>query len=142
MEKNSINCYNHFMRLIMKNKFIKILILSFVFVPVIVLADSSTCPLGADVTKDLYGALQIFKIAGPLLVIGLTVYEGIISLSKGDMASSIKPFFNKFLKRMAAAIALFMVPVLVDVLMQLFNIWGDKGSCSLTQDTTTEAVSK
>lgn len=98
------------------------------------------CILPESVTKDLSGALKIFKIVAPLLVIGLTVYESILAISAGDVSAKIKPFFIKLLKRVAAAVILFILPVLIDVLMQLLDFWDANGKCRI--GTNISEVSK
>lgn len=91
------------------------------------------CPLGPKVTKDLYGILKIFKIAAPLLVIALTTWEVINSLFKGDINSELKTLYKKFLKRLMYAIILFFLPILIDQVMQIANVWNENGMCSFAE---------
>ena len=90
------------------------------------------CPLGADVTKDLYGALKIFKIAAPLLVIGFTIFEFVKALAKGDITSELKKLSQRLLKRCIYAVILFFLPVLVNQVMQLANVWDENGTCDFS----------
>ena len=90
----------------------------------------SSCPLGPQVTKDLSGALRVMKIMAPVFVLVYTIYDAIVTITKGDIQAEGKKMLQKFLKRLAAAITLFAIPVLIDVLMQMFNIWGSDGHCS------------
>lgn len=90
------------------------------------------CPLGADVTKDLYGALKIFKIAAPLLVIGFTIFEFVKALAKGDITSELKKLSQRLLKRCIYAVILFFLPVLVNQIMQLANVWDENGTCDFS----------
>ncbi|MBR6072738.1 MAG: hypothetical protein IKP76_00255, partial [Bacilli bacterium] len=87
------------------------------------------CPLGEEVTKDLSGALKVMKILAPIFVFVYTVYDTIVALTKGDAQAEGKKMLQKFLKRIAAALTLFAIPVLIDVLFQLFNIWDSNGKC-------------
>ena len=103
------------------------------------------CPLGKDVTKDLYGALKIFKIAAPLLVIGFTIFEFVKALAKGDITSELKKLSQRLLKRCIYAVILFFLPVLVNQIMQLANVWDENGTCDFsnsvevkTDDSRTE----
>ncbi len=103
------------------------------------------CPLGEDVTKDLYGALKIFKIAAPLLVIGFTIFEFVKALAKGDITSELKKLSQRLLKRCIYAVILFFLPVLVNQIMQLANVWDENGTCDFsnsvevkTDDSRTE----
>ena len=91
------------------------------------------CPLGEEITKDLSGALKVMKILAPIFVFVYTVYDTIVALTHGDAEAEGKKMLQKFLKRMAAALALFAIPVLIDVLMQLFNVWDSTGHCSFIE---------
>ena len=99
------------------------------------------CPLGDDVTKDLVGILRIMKILAPLLVVIYSTYESILALTKGEIDKEQKTLFNKFVKRVGAALLLFVIPILVDQMMQLMNVWDDTGHCVLvdTEEKTTRA---
>lgn len=90
------------------------------------------CPLGKDVTKDLYGALKIFKIVAPLLVIGFTVFEFVQALAKGDITAELKKLSQRLLKRCIYAVILFFLPVLVNQVMQLANVWDENGTCDFS----------
>lgn len=91
------------------------------------------CPLGPKVTKDLYGILKIFKIAAPLIIVALTIWEVVNSLLKGDVTSEFKTLYKKFLKRLMYAVILFFLPILVDQVMQMANVWDANGMCSFAE---------
>lgn len=95
---------------------------------------NTECPLGADVTKDLYGALKIFKIAAPLLVIGFTIIEFVQALAKGDITAELKKLSKRLLKRCVFAVILFFLPVLVNQIMQLANVWDENGTCDFSDE--------
>ena len=95
------------------------------------------CPLGDDVTQDLVGILRIMKILAPILVVIYTTYDTVLALTKGEIDKEQKELFNKFAKRVAAAILLFVIPVIVDQMAQLMNVWDDTGHCVLTETEVT-----
>lgn len=116
----------------MKKKLIMLLtILVFMF-PVTVLAEEGYCPLGPDVTKDLYGALKIFNVVAPVLCIGLSVYEAVKAISKGDASSDMKKIASRFGKRVIYTVLLIFLPLLVDQVMQIADVWGVNGTCDLS----------
>ena len=125
--------------------FITILLIALV-TPVI---GHAYCPLGDDVTKDLVGVLRIMKILAPLLVLIYTTYEAVLAITQGKIEEESKKLFNKFAKRVGAALLLFAIPVLVDSMMQLMNVWDDDGHCVLepvqvtdVEISTTESCEK
>lgn len=94
---------------------------------------SDECVLGSNVTKDLKGALNIFRIAGAVLVIVMTIVDAIKSLAAQDAQAQIQPFFIKLLKRIAAAIGIVVVPLL---LMWILDFLG-MTNCDITSTNTT-----
>lgn len=96
----------------------------------------AACPLGPNVTKDLSGALKIFRIAAPLLVIALTIIEGIRAVASGNADAELKKVSKRFLKRVIFAVLLFFIPVLIDQLFILLDIWDVNGTCTLTKINT------
>lgn len=74
--------------------------------------------------------LNYLKILGPTVAIVL----GSLDFGKAIVASdeeSMKKAQNKFMKRIIAAVALFFVPLLTQVLLGLFGITSDNASCGL-----------
>ena len=98
--------------------------------------DPIFCPLGDDVTQDLVGILRIMKIIAPILVLAYTVYETIKAMTNDDMEKEAKNIFKRFAKRCAAAVLLFVIPVLIDAIMQLLNVWDNAGRCVLTESNS------
>ena len=98
------------------------------------------CPLGEDVTKDLYGLLKIVKILAPILVIGLTILEFVRSIAKGEIDGEAKKLGIRFVKRLIIAVILFFLPVLVNQVMIMANIWDESGTCDFSKSVT-ETVS-
>ncbi len=74
--------------------------------------------------------LNYVKILGPTIAIIL----GSIDFGKAIITSdeeNMKKAQNRFVKRIIAAIALFFVPLLTQVLLGLFGITSDNASCGL-----------
>lgn len=117
--------------------FITILVLVF---PMTVFAEEGYCPLGPDVTKDLYGALKIFNIVAPVLCIGLSIYEAIKAISKGDASADMKKIAARFGKRVIYTILLIFLPLLVDQVMQIADVWGANGTCDLSNPSDNATV--
>ena len=94
------------------------------------------CPLGVDVTKDLYGILKIVKIVAPLLVIALTILDLVRALAKGDIQGESKKLVNHFIRRSILAVILFFLPVLINQAMILADIWDENGTCDFSNSVT------
>ncbi len=108
--------------------FMVIVMASFFLIPNVY----ATCPLGEDVTKDLYGVLKIFQIIAPILCIAYSTFDVIKTVSKGDAEAEMKKVAQKFGKRLIYTILLFFLPILVDQAMQIADVWGVNGTCDLT----------
>lgn len=104
-----------------------IIIVSAIFMSTNVYAGS--CPLGEDVTKDLYGALKIIRIVAPLLVIVYSTLDTIKALTKGDGGAELKKVAQRFGKRAIYAVILFFLPMLIDIFMQMADVWDANGNC-------------
>lgn len=92
----------------------------------------AVCPLGEDVTKDLYGALKIFQIAAPVLCIAYSTIDVIRAVTKGDSEAEMKKIAQKFGKRVVYTILLFFLPIIIDQIMQIADVWGANGTCDIT----------
>lgn len=111
---------------------------------------AASCPLGPDVTKDLYGALKIIRIVAPLLVIAYSTLDTVKALTKGDGGSELKKVAQRFGKRCIYAIILFFLPMLIDLFMQMADVWDTNGNCmeeiekasSTSAGNTTEATTE
>lgn len=115
-----------------------IILFSFVLIPDVF----AWCPLGEDVTKDLYGVLKIFQILAPVLCIAFSVFDVVRTVSKGDADSEMKKVAGKFGKRVIYTILLFFLPVLVDQVMQMADVWGVNGTCDLTAPESNNSEGK
>lgn len=98
--------------------------------------NDTTCPLGPQVTKDLSGALKILKIVAPILCFALSVYEVIVALTKGEADADMKKVAKRFGKRLIYTALLYFLPVLVNALMVLFDVWDTNGQCVLEEAPT------
>lgn len=98
-----------------------------------------TCPLGPNVTKDLYNVLNIFKIAAPILVVVLSIFDAIKTIATADAYSEMKKVALKFAKRAVIAMVLFFAPVLVNQIMVMANVWDENGTCNLSEPKSNES---
>ncbi len=101
------------------------------YTPVVMAAESS-CPLGEHVTKDLNGALKIFRIVAPLLLLAFTIIDLIKLVSSGlgdGKEATPKQIAIRFAKRLAATVLLFVIPTLIDIIFQWAGIWNADGNC-------------
>ncbi len=109
---------------------------AFVFIFAFSINVFAACPLGPDVTRDLHGALNIIRIVAPLLVIGLSTVDAIKALTKGDGGADMKNVAQRFGKRCIYAVLLFFLPLLVDQVMQMADVWDANGTCDLEHPTS------
>lgn len=90
---------------------------------------AGNCFLGDRVTRDLYGALKIIRIVAPLLVITFSTVDAIKALTKGDGGAELKGVAKRFGKRAIYAAILFFLPMLIDLFMQMADVWDANGNC-------------
>lgn len=64
--------------------------------------------------------LDIIKVAGPLLALGLGTIDFVKVLANGDADKEMKNAFKRFVTRLGAAALLFLVPVILAFLLDLF----------------------
>lgn len=70
-----------------------------------------------DILRDF---LNIIKIAGPLLALGLGTLDFVRTVASGDADKEMKNTFKRFSIRLIAAALLFLVPFILAFLMDLF----------------------
>lgn len=107
----------------MKKKFIKIfyilLLCLFSFnKSVFAAVDTMDCEDLGDLKRDLNNFFNFFKVIVPLLVIGLSSYDFIKAITAKD-DKDIKKSFSKLMKRLICAVALFFLPILIELLLGL-----------------------
>lgn len=85
--------------------------------------------LGEETTKWLNWLLKLIQIAGPIitLVLGMLDFVNAV-LSSEDGA--IKKAWGKFIRRVIAAIALIILPVIINLILEATNITSN-GTCGI-----------
>ena len=76
--------------------------------------------LSNDFVKKLKWILDIIKIAGPLLAVGLGTIDFIKTIASGDADKEMKNTFKRFSTRLISAALLFLVPFIIAFLMDIF----------------------
>ena len=64
--------------------------------------------------------LDIIKIAGPLIALGLGTVDFIKVIANGDADKEMKNAFKKFMIRLGAAALLFIIPIIIAFLLDIF----------------------
>ena len=87
-----------------------------------IIADlSKGCDILSDDLKDkLVWVLDIIKIAGPILALGLGTLDFIKVLANGDADKEMKTAFKRFMTRLGAAALLFIIPLILAFLLDMF----------------------
>jgi len=82
---------------------------------------TSGCDFVTDDLRDkLIWVLDLIKIAGPILALGLGTLDFIKVLAAGDADKEMKNAFKRFSIRILTAILLFIIPVLIAFLLDVF----------------------
>lgn len=82
---------------------------------------SQDCKIFSIQLKDkLVWFLDIIKIAGPLLALGLGTLDFIKTVASGDADKEMKNAFKRFSTRLIAAVLLFVIPFILAFLMDIF----------------------
>ncbi len=76
--------------------------------------------LSNDFVDKLDWILDIIKIAGPILAVGLGTLDFVKVVASGDADKEMKNAFKKFGIRIVSAVLLFIVPVILAFLMDTF----------------------
>ncbi len=87
----------------------------------LVLADSIDCKSMGDFRTDIQNLFNFLKIILPLLVIVLSTYDFIRAITAKD-EKDVKKAFQKLLKRFACAVILFILPTILNLLLDLLGI--------------------
>ena len=107
----------------MKNKVLKISFYVYICIFAFnnkVYASNLDCNSWGDVKTDIQNIFNFMKFLVPILVIGLSIYDFIKAISQKD-EKDIKKAFSKLLKRMIFAIIFFFLPMLLNLLLELFE---------------------
>ena len=81
---------------------------------------------GDTLTGMVQDALDLMKIAGPILVIVMTIIDLIKAVASGGK-DDLSKLGTKTLKRLIYAVLLFVIPSLLDWLFGIFSIYGTCG---------------
>lgn len=76
--------------------------------------------LSKELKQYLVWILDIIKIAGPLLALGLGTLDFIKVLANGDADKEMKTAFKRFMARLGAAALLFIIPLILAFLLDVF----------------------
>lgn len=76
--------------------------------------------LSDDLKNKLVWILDIIKIAGPILALGLGTLDFIKVLANGDADKEMKNAFKRFMIRLGAAALLFIIPLILAFLLDVF----------------------
>lgn len=102
-------------------KFIAIIFLvMFSFNTIVLGADTTNCNSYGDLKQDLQNVFNLVKIIVPLLVLGLSTVDFIKAVTAKDEKDTKKAFMT-LLKRIVYAIILFILPMLINLLLDLFD---------------------
>ena len=76
--------------------------------------------LSTDMQEKLKWILDILKIVGPIVALGLGTLDFVKAIASDDSDKEMKNAFKRFSTRIAAAVLLFIVPLILAVLMDTF----------------------
>lgn len=108
-----------------KNKVLRIILLIFMgiitFETKVFAASTTQCNQLSDLKVDLQNLFNFLKILLPLLIIGLSIMDFIKAIT-GDKDRELKKTFKRFVKRLVLAVLFFFLPVLINLLLDIFMI--------------------
>lgn len=76
--------------------------------------------ISEELREKIIFVLDLLKIAGPILALGLGTLDFVKVLANGDADKEMKTAFRKFTIRIAAAILLFIIPIILAFLLDTF----------------------
>lgn len=74
----------------------------------------------ANFVNTLRDIFDLIKIAGPILALALGTLDFVKAITGGDADKELKSAFARFVKRIAAAIVLFLLPIILGFLLDTF----------------------
>lgn len=86
----------------------------------IVFADNLECDAWDNTLQDFQNIFNFCKILIPLLIIGLSSYDFIKSITAKD-DKDIKKSFQRLMKRLILAVVFFFLPVLLNFLLEVIG---------------------
>ena len=87
------------------------------------------CGVSARIIGLIYNFLKWMKYIAPALVIILSMLDFIKALAAQD-DDAMKKAQQKFTKRLISAVLLFLLPLIIDYVLRIFNLFD--GSCDIT----------
>lgn len=79
--------------------------------------------LGEDLTALLKDALRLIQIAGPILVIVMTIIDLIKATATGGK-DDLSKVGKKTVKRLIYAVLLFLIPTILNWVFSIFGVYG------------------
>ena len=79
--------------------------------------------LGEDLTALLKDALRLMQIAGPILVIIMTIIDLIKATATGGK-DDLSKVGKKTVKRLIYAVLLFLIPTILNLVFSIFGVYG------------------
>lgn len=79
--------------------------------------------LGEDLTALLKDALRLMQIAGPILVIIMTIIDLIKATANGGK-DDLSKVGKKTVKRLIYAVLLFLIPTILNWVFSIFGVYG------------------
>ncbi len=111
------------------------------FVFVMVTNAASGCVLGQETTKDVKGALKIFRIIAPLALLGYTIVDAVKAVNSGgtfhfsnDGDMTTQKLTSRFVKRVIGVLLLFALPTLINWVFIFIGVWGEGEGCELNSN--------
>lgn len=91
---------------------------------------SGACHLSDQIIAFIYNILKWVKYIAPVLVIILGILDFVKALAAQD-DDAMKKAQGKFVKRMIAAVLLFLLPLIIDYVLSVFHLVND--SCNINK---------
>ena len=94
------------------------------------LSSPKDCGLSARIIAFIYNILKWVKYITPVLVIILGILDFVKALAAQD-DDAMKKAQGKFVKRLIAAVLLFLLPLIIDYVLSVFHLVND--SCNINE---------
>ena len=91
--------------------------------------NTNNCNMSESIIAIIYNVLKWMKYIAPVLVIILSMIDFIKALASQDN-DAMKKAQQKFVKRLISAVVLFLLPLIIDYVLRLFNLVDT--SCDIT----------
>lgn len=74
--------------------------------------------LGTNFSKDLQSIFNVFKIVAPILTLALSTYDFVVSITS-KQAEGLQKSAKKFTTRLVLVVLLYLLPTIINVLLEL-----------------------